>query len=379
MSNTEINWELLNDEFNKFFISSPLNEDWRTTIDRFFKTRSQDSRYFKDARPRYDVIVRNLAKQREEATMYKIDLTEVEDMMNRFLPDISISEKKYFMETVQLKGNYVRDGKGYSLFVKLSENPRSESEIQSVSPAPYLFDVVVKEVGREDNEEVDNRHRISGNRLVGLINKYLPDIPHAEQMNLIKTARVEDEGFKAGKNYSMKVTLSLSEKVELNHIQKNVQAMMELHKTAVEELTEAIRFTAEYLGPDKLPAIEGWSWYDALVKYAPEKAAKFELINPVDKALPFVVMIINEKDRDAERERTRINRGGLADILEDLTDLNDMGRKEFLSKLHTNGHAGHIGHREDIKHYTIMAVNKDKYHLDSNGTINAITDAKGEV
>jgi endogenous inhibitor of DNA gyrase (YacG/DUF329 family) len=44
----------------------------------------------------------------------------------------------------------------------------------------------------------------------------------------------------------------------------------------VEELTEAIRLTREYVGPDILPAVFGWSWYDALVKYAPEKAADFE-------------------------------------------------------------------------------------------------------
>jgi hypothetical protein len=43
----------------------------------------------------------------------------------------------------------------------------------------------------------------------------------------------------------------------------------------VEELTEAIRFTVEFVGTDTLPAIEGWSWYDALVKYAPEKAKAF--------------------------------------------------------------------------------------------------------
>lgn len=42
---------------------------------------------------------------------------------------------------------------------------------------------------------------------------------------------------------------------------------------AVEELTEAIRFTVEYVGTEMLPPIPGWSWYDALVMYAPEKAA----------------------------------------------------------------------------------------------------------
>ena len=41
------------------------------------------------------------------------------------------------------------------------------------------------------------------------------------------------------------------------------------------ELTEAIRLTVEYVGYDMLPAIEGWDWYDALVKYAPEVAQAF--------------------------------------------------------------------------------------------------------
>ena len=49
---------------------------------------------------------------------------------------------------------------------------------------------------------------------------------------------------------------------------------------SVEELTEAIRFTVEYVGNDTLPAKEGWSWYDALKKYAPKKAKAFA-DNPV--------------------------------------------------------------------------------------------------
>ena len=51
---------------------------------------------------------------------------------------------------------------------------------------------------------------------------------------------------------------------------------------AIRELTEAIRFTVEYVGNDMLPAIEGWDWYDALVKYAPEVAQAF-----VDKPIHF--------------------------------------------------------------------------------------------
>lgn len=44
---------------------------------------------------------------------------------------------------------------------------------------------------------------------------------------------------------------------------------------AIEELTEALRFTVEYVGTEMLPPVEGWSWYDALLKYAPDKAQVF--------------------------------------------------------------------------------------------------------
>jgi len=45
--------------------------------------------------------------------------------------------------------------------------------------------------------------------------------------------------------------------------------------SSVRDLTEAIRLTVEYVGTGMLPPIEGWSWYDALVKYAPDVAEHF--------------------------------------------------------------------------------------------------------
>lgn len=36
------------------------------------------------------------------------------------------------------------------------------------------------------------------------------------------------------------------------------------------ELLKALVHTVEYVGPKMLPAVEGWSWYDALVKFAPD-------------------------------------------------------------------------------------------------------------
>lgn len=44
--------------------------------------------------------------------------------------------------------------------------------------------------------------------------------------------------------------------------------------TAIKELTEAIRYSVEYVGVRTLRPHPGWEWYDAMVKYAPEEAAK---------------------------------------------------------------------------------------------------------
>ncbi len=34
---------------------------------------------------------------------------------------------------------------------------------------------------------------------------------------------------------------------------------------ALEQCVEALRLTREYVGEEMLPALEGWSWYDATV------------------------------------------------------------------------------------------------------------------
>lgn len=40
---------------------------------------------------------------------------------------------------------------------------------------------------------------------------------------------------------------------------------------AVAGLAQALRLTREYVGADLLPAVEGWSWYDALRRWAPNE------------------------------------------------------------------------------------------------------------
>lgn len=46
---------------------------------------------------------------------------------------------------------------------------------------------------------------------------------------------------------------------------------------ALVELCEAIRLTVEYVGLMVLPPIPGWSWFDALAKFAPAQAHAFRL------------------------------------------------------------------------------------------------------
>lgn len=44
-------------------------------------------------------------------------------------------------------------------------------------------------------------------------------------------------------------------------------------QAAVRDLAHALRLTREYVGPDVLPALPGWSWYDALGNHAPDVLA----------------------------------------------------------------------------------------------------------
>ena len=40
-------------------------------------------------------------------------------------------------------------------------------------------------------------------------------------------------------------------------------------RQAIQELTTALYHTQAYVGDDLLPRLPGWSWFDALTKYAP--------------------------------------------------------------------------------------------------------------
>lgn len=57
---------------------------------------------------------------------------------------------------------------------------------------------------------------------------------------------------------------------------------LEAAEAAKKELIDAIRWTVEYVGNDTLPAINGWSWFDALREHAPEDAQVF-VDNPIHR------------------------------------------------------------------------------------------------
>jgi hypothetical protein len=62
---------------------------------------------------------------------------------------------------------------------------------------------------------------------------------------------------------------------------------------AVRELAEALRLTREYVGEDLLPAVEGWSWYDALRRWAPAYLDD----KPADTAAAEIDQIIPKPDQ----------------------------------------------------------------------------------
>ena len=62
---------------------------------------------------------------------------------------------------------------------------------------------------------------------------------------------------------------------ERGHVEALLDAALAGREDVVEELVRALRLTAEYVGREALPAVEGWTWYDALCQYAPEVAEVF--------------------------------------------------------------------------------------------------------
>jgi hypothetical protein len=60
----------------------------------------------------------------------------------------------------------------------------------------------------------------------------------------------------------------------LKFVRKYSDTATDLSETAA-DLADAIRLTVEYIGNDTLPALPGWSWFDALNRYNPDMVRPF--------------------------------------------------------------------------------------------------------
>ena len=62
---------------------------------------------------------------------------------------------------------------------------------------------------------------------------------------------------------------------QLATIVETVDRVAKENAAARNDLTEALRLTVDYVGLSTLPAIPGWTWFDALTKHAPGIADQF--------------------------------------------------------------------------------------------------------
>ena len=147
----------------------------------------------------------------------------------------------------------------------------------------------------------------------------------------------------------------------------------------VEELTEALRLTAEYTGQGVLPASEGWTWFDAHVKYAPQKAAPFTFYERPDsniEALPYKVMVVDERAQMVILEDALTNTMGLRVALIAFTELDQRGRSEFMRTLDQMGEGVCVGHMNEMKRYSISVVDRNRMPVDAQFQFNRIKDHK---
>lgn len=89
--------------------------------------------------------------------------------------------------------------------------------------------------------------------------------------------------------------------------------------TDVDILVEAIRLTVEYVGNDVLPAVEGWLWFDALMKVRPEVAQTFEQ-NPIRFPAPVTPQVTTSFKSLPENLNAATNDSSSPQVTSDPTD-----------------------------------------------------------
>ena len=147
----------------------------------------------------------------------------------------------------------------------------------------------------------------------------------------------------------------------------------------VEELTEALRLTAEYTGKGVLPASEGWTWFDALTKYAPHKAAPFTFYDRPDTnldALPYKVLLVDERSQMVILEDGLVDVNGIRILLSASTELDQRGRSGFMRTLDQMGEAVYIGVNNELRRYSISVIDRKRLPVDAQFQFNRIKDHK---
>ena len=141
------------------------------------------------------------------------------------------------------------------------------------------------------------------------------------------------------------------------------------HEQIVNELTDALKITAEHVGQDLLPAWPGFDWYSALVKYAPDKAALFTDKDPLKEIFPYAVLVIDRHEGKTLADSSETNIVGVIELLDQLTSLDRGAKTLFKERLQTTGCDKYYGQEAKGERYNIFAVVRSKYAMDSRGAL----------
>lgn len=142
------------------------------------------------------------------------------------------------------------------------------------------------------------------------------------------------------------------------------------HEKIVEELTEALLKTAEFVGQEFLPAKQGYDWFDALEKHAPDKVAIFTEKDPIKELFPYAVHILDINENKVLADSMIMDLQGVVRVLEMFTAFTDSNKDWFKDHLNELGYA-RVDPKGDTAGYThhIVAVDRKSYAMDSRGVL----------
>jgi hypothetical protein len=131
-------------------------------------------------------------------------------------------------------------------------------------------------------------------------------------------------------------------------------------EAALAELAQALRLTREYVGEDLLPAVEGWSWYDALRRHAPRELGDTPELTPQAAAVHRAFVEAADSPRAQLDEQARAHAIELAEWKRRNANqgetIRDMGRANW----EANARALAAEHRADRYRTAWFACRRDR-------------------